>query len=104
MKPNQDDPFLPIEYKHESFPEDKELIKLSIKSYCRKIMTKMAFYVATIYGYEILKMWGEFLVDDFGQVWFINALDIKVRTKSGYEEITNWYGTQICWKVTDVKS
>ena len=41
----------------------------------------MAYYVQTLYNYEIIKMRGEFLIDDFGQVWFVNAADIKVRIK-----------------------
>lgn len=51
----------------------------------------MAFYVQTLYNYEILKMRGEFLIDDFGQVWFTYCSNIKARMRSGYEEITNRY-------------
>jgi len=52
----------------------------------------MAYYVQTLYNFEILKMRGEFLVDDFGQLWFVNVADIKVWVKFGFEEIKNWFG------------
>lgn len=56
----------------------------------------MAYYVQTLYNYEILKMRGEFLIDDFGQIWFIYAGNIKARVRFGYEEITNRFHQKIC--------
>jgi len=58
--------FEKIEYDHKSFKSDEYLIKKNLTKYCLKIMTWMAYYIQTLYNYEILKMKGEFLIDDFG--------------------------------------
>jgi len=85
-----------LHYDFKKFKSDEYLIKKNVRKYCLKILTRMAFYVQTLYNFEILKMWGEFLIDDFGQVWFVNAADIKVRVWFGYEEIKNRFGQLIC--------
>ena len=63
---NKEDIFAKIDYQHNKFKSDEHLIKKNLKKYCLKILTRMAYYIQTLYNYEILKMWGEFLVDDFG--------------------------------------
>ena len=58
----------------------------------------MSFYISVFYNYEILGIRGEFLVDDYGQVYFVYASDIRVRPKFGYEEIMNKYDVMVCRK------
>lgn len=94
--PNKKDPFEPLDFQHKKFKSDEILIKKNLRKYCLKQLARMAYYVQTLYNYEILKMRGEFLIDDFGQVWFVNAADIKVRVKFQYEEIKNRFGQLIC--------
>ena len=98
-KVDKDNPTSELHYDYASMGEDRDLIKSDPEAYCLKILTKMCYYVKMLYNYEILKLWGEFLIDDLGQVWFVYAFDIWVRVRFGYEEITNKDNITICWEI-----
>ena len=46
------------------------------ENYCLKQVTKMAYYIQTLYQFEIISMKATFLMDDSQSIWFHYADDI----------------------------
>jgi len=65
---DEDDPSKEINYGDDNFKlsKEEETLPKDSLAYCYLVMRRIAYYVSKIYNYEILKMRGDFLVDDNG--------------------------------------
>ena len=75
-----------IQYNYKHMGDDLEL-QFESKDYqfCYKQCLKMGYYIQTIHGFEILRMYAEFFKDENGYIWFFYAHNIygrKVQNKT----------------------
>lgn len=69
-----------ISFDYRQFAPDLELLHEGRDfDYCWKQCLKMAYYISTIRGIEILMMQAEFSKDENGYIWFFYAHNVHVR-------------------------
>ena len=82
-------PFAEIQYDLHTDEADKGPIPKNKRWYAHVILKRVAYYISRIYNYEILRMEGDFLIDDNGQIWLYGASKIVTWVKTGCVERPN---------------
>jgi len=77
---NEQYPSDEIKYDHKQMGDDWDLlVRNEDQAFCLKQCLKMAYYISTIHGHEVLMMQAEFFKDENGFIWFYYAHNIYTR-------------------------
>ena len=57
----------------------KERLRVVGSHYCQRVANKLAFYVQTVYNYDILRMDLDFFKDENDEIWMFHANNIVVK-------------------------